>query len=337
MTNPDEPRSARERDQDAAHQPESESESAQPQDQSGPHPGAQQYPDDAHPTEMYPTQAYGSPGYQNPAYQNPAYQNPAYQDPAYQNPTGQNPDPPAYPPGYNPTQALPPYDPDQHAAANQAYGQTQQFGQTQQYGQPQQYGDTQQFGQPQQYGQPPPYGAAPGAEQQGTAEQEGTGTGSKGPRPWVLALIGLVVLVIVVTFGIAFLSGGSDDSSSVAAAPSTSIRPSTSSAPTTTPQPTETGTTTTPGLIPGGIPEILGQLGSAVGTITANDGSTLTINGLDGAPVTVQTTAQTQIISLSGGDVASLTVGAGVVVQGESVEDGTIRANVIIEAPNFGG
>ena len=90
-------------------------------------------------------------------------------------------------------------------------------------------------------------------------------------------------------------------------------------------------------MIPGGIPEILGQLGSSVGTISANDGSTLTLDGLDGAPVTVQTTPQTQIISLSGSDLASLTVGAFVVVQGEAVEDGTIRANVIIETPNLGG
>ncbi|MDV8024310.1 DUF5666 domain-containing protein [Rhodococcus sp. IEGM 1330] len=306
MTNPDDPRSPRERDQDAARQAES---SEPTQDYGQQYPGAQQYPDGSQPTEQYPTQA------------------------------GQNPDPQAYPPGYQPTQAFPPYDPEQQAAANQAYGQTQQYGQPQQYnqapgydtaqyGQPQQYGHTQQFGQPQQYGAPPP-----------TQEPNAADSGSKGPRPWVLALIGLVVLAIVVVFGISFLSGGSDEPSTTATGPSTStsIRPPTSSAPTTTPQPTESGTATTPELIPGGIPEILGQLGSAVGTITANDGSTLTIDGLDGAPVTVQTTPQTQIISLSGSDVASLTVGAGVVVQGEAVEDGTIRANVIIETPNLGG
>ncbi|CCQ14850.1 putative uncharacterized protein [Rhodococcus sp. AW25M09] len=258
---------------------------------------------------MYPTQAYG-----NPSYQNPGYQNPGNQNPGYHNPGNQNPDPEAYPQGYQPTQALPTYDPDQQAAANQAYGQTQQFG------------HTQQFGQPQQYGAPPP-----------SEDPNAADSGGQGPRPWVLALIGLVVLAIVVAFGISFLSGGSDDSSTTAAAPSTSIRPTTTRAPTSTPQPTEPGTATTPGLIPGGIPEILGQLGSAVGTITANDGSTVIIDGLDGAPVTVQTTPQTQIISLSGGDVASLTVGAAIVVQGESVQDGTIRANVIIETPNFGG
>ncbi|MCZ4521706.1 DUF5666 domain-containing protein [Rhodococcus ruber] len=293
MTNPDDPRSPRERDQDAAEH---------------------NRPDAAQPTEAYPTQAYGSPGYQNPVQQNP--------------------DPQAYPPGYQPTQALPPYDPDQQAAANQAYGQAQQYGQPQ-YGQTQQYGqppygqgqgyETQQFGRPQQFGGPPP------------AEPVAADSGGKGPRPWVLALIGLVVLAIVVVFGISFLSGGSDESNTTAAAPSTSIRPTPSSAPTTTPRPTESGATTTPELIPGGIPEILGQLGSSVGTITANDGSTLTINGLDGAPVTIQTTPQTQIISLSGPDLASLTVGAFVVVQGEAVEDGTIRANVIIETPKLGG
>ncbi|MDI9896173.1 DUF5666 domain-containing protein [Rhodococcus sp. IEGM 1381] len=313
MTNPDDPRSPHEREQDAAERNQ---------------------PDAAHPTEAYPTQAYGSPGYQNPGYQNPGYQDPGYQDPTQQNPAQQPRDPQAYPPGYQPTQALPPYDPDQQAAANQAYGQTQQYGQpqygqTQQYGQPQ-YGqapgyDTQQFGQPQQFGGPP-------AQEPAAAD-----SGGKGPRPWVLALIGLVVLAIVVIFGISFLSGGSDESSTSAAAPSTSTRQPTSSAPTTTPRPTESGSTTTPELIPGGIPEILGQLGSSVGTISANDGSSLTIDGLDGAPVTVQTTPQTQIISLSGTDLASLTVGAFVVVQGEAVADGTIRANVIIETPNLGG
>ncbi|MGF0311520.1 DUF5666 domain-containing protein [Rhodococcus sp. IEGM1428] len=325
MTNPDDPRSPRERDQDAA-------ERNRPDDA---------HPTEAHPTEAYPTQAYGSPGYQNSAYQDPGYQ-----DPTQQNPAQQDQDPQAYPPGYQPTQALPPYDPDQQAAANQAYGQTQQYGQpqygqTQQYGQPQygqtqQYGqppgyETQQFGQPQQYGQPQQFGGPP-AEEPAAAD-----SGGKGPRPWVLALIGLVVLAIVVVFGISYLSGGSDDSNTTAAAPSTSIRPSPSSTPTTTPRPTESGATTTPELIPGGIPEILGQLGSSVGTISANDGSSLTIDGLDGAPVTVQTTPQTQIISLSGTTLASLKVGAFVVVQGESVEDGTIRANVIIETPNLGG
>ncbi|MDV6233762.1 DUF5666 domain-containing protein [Rhodococcus cercidiphylli] len=321
MTNPDDPRSPRERDQDAAPQAEP---SEPTQDYGRPYPGAQQYPDGAHPTEAYPTQAY----------QNPAYQNPAYQDPTQQNPAQQNPDPQAYPPGYQPTQAFPPYDPEQQAAANQAYGQTQQYGQgygTGQYGQPQQYGNTQQFGHTQQFGQPPEYGAPPPGNDPNAAD-----SGSKGPRPWVLALIGLVVLAIVVVFGISFLSGGSDESTT-ASAPSTSIRPPTSSAPTTTPQPTESGTATTPELIPGGIPEILGQLGSSVGTISANDGSTLTLDGLDGAPVTVQTTPQTQIISLSGSDLASLAVGAFVVVQGEAVEDGTIRANVIIETPSLGG
>ena len=301
MTNPDDPRAPRDRDQDAAQQPES----SQPTQDYG-HPGAQQYPyaqqypdaqqyPGAQPTEAYPTQAYG------------------------------NPDPQAYPPGYQPTQAFPPFDPAQQAAANQAYGQapgydTQQFGHTQQFGQPQQFGGTQQFG-----GAPPPQ------------EPNSVDSGSKGPRPWVLALIGLVVLVIVVSFGIAFLSGGRDEPGTTAAAPSTSIRPSPSSAPTTTPRPTESGATTTPELIPGGIPEILGQLGSSVGTINANDGSTLTLDGLDGAPVTVQTTPQTQIISLSGRDLASLAVGAFVVVQGEAVENGIIRANVIIETPKLGG
>nr|WP_314142693.1 DUF5666 domain-containing protein [uncultured Rhodococcus sp.] len=312
MTNPDDPRSPRERDQDAARQTES---SEPTQDYGGqypgaqPYPGAQHYPDGAHPTEAYPTQAY-------------------------QNPAQPNPDPQAYPPGYQPTQAFPPYDPEQQAAANQAYGQTQQYGQPQQYGHTQQFGHAQQFGHTQQFGQPPEYGAPPPPDQPNAAD-----SGSKGPRPWVLALIGFVVLAIVVVFGISFLSGGSDEPGTTATGPSTStsIRPPTSSAPTTAPQPTESGTATTPELIPGGIPEILGRLGSSVGTITANDGSTLTIDGLDGAPVTVQTTPQTQIISLSGSDVASLAVGAGVVVQGEAVEDGTIRANLIIETPNLGG
>lgn len=320
MTNPDDPRSPRERDQDAARQAES---SEPTQDDGRPYSGTQQNPDGAHPTEAYPTQAYQNPGYQNP-------------------------DPQAYPPGYQPTQAFPPNDPEQQAAANQAYGQTQQYGQspgygqapgynTAQYGQPPQYGqapgyDTAQYGHTQQFGQPPEYGTPPPTEGPNDAD-----SGSKGPRPWVLALIGLVVLAIVVVFGISFLSGGSDEPETTATAPSTSIRPPTSTAPTTTPQPTESGTATTPELIPGGIPEILGQLGSSVGTITANDGSTLTLDGLDGAPVTVQTTPQTQIISLSGSDLASLTVGAFVVVQGEAVEDGTIRANVIIETPSLGG
>ncbi|OLT35859.1 hypothetical protein BJF84_13330 [Rhodococcus sp. CUA-806] len=91
------------------------------------------------------------------------------------------------------------------------------------------------------------------------------------------------------------------------------------------------------GLVPGGIPEILGDAGAAIGTVTAIDGSTLLLDGIDGAPVTILVTPQTTVLSLSGFDASSLTVGSLVVVNGTPMEDGTITADLIIETPDLGG
>ncbi len=141
---------------------------------------------------------------------------------------------------------------------------------------------------------------------------------------WI-AIAGAVALVLVGGIAIALLSGNSDDSTS---ATGTSTR----AAPVTPPIQPKSGTKLPPttGSVPSGLPGIIEGLGAAMGTISANDGSTLTIDGFDGKPVTVHTTPETQVVSLTGSKVSDLKVGDTVVVQGEAVGDGSIDAKVIV-------
>jgi hypothetical protein len=76
--------------------------------------------------------------------------------------------------------------------------------------------------------------------------------------------------------------------------------------------------------------------GATIGSITANDGSTLSVRGMLGAGVdTVHTDAQTRVVSLNGSKVSDLKIGDMVIVQGETAADGSITARLIIST-SFG-
>ena len=274
----------------------------------------QQYPDQQtqqYPTQQYPTQQYPGQGYQqypdSPPFPDQSTQQYGYPQQPYQQP--------------NPTQALPTYDPNQHYAANQQF--------TDQQYPPGQYGDGHygdgHYGEGQAYGPPP-------------SDTGGPAPGDKGPRKWIPAMVALAALAVIVLAGILVLTNQRSEPST-SALPNVDRSPSTSFAPLPTIPPSQSlvPPSAPQDLVPGGIPEILGNTGAAIGTITAIDGPTLLLDGIDGAPVTVLVTPQTQVLSLSGFDVSSLTVGSLVVVNGTSVEDGTITADVIVETPDLGG
>ncbi|MGB7239666.1 MAG: DUF5666 domain-containing protein [Rhodococcus sp. (in: high G+C Gram-positive bacteria)] len=299
MTYPEDPRE-RPWDDGTANPPPDRPESDQPTETWQAYPDSQPLPDQ--PTQQYPSgQQYGQPQ-QYPSgqqYGQPQYGQPQYGQPQYGQP--------------NPTQAMPPYDPNQHYAANQHYADQGYTGQN--------YAG-------QNYGQPPNY----------TGEtayvSEDPGSGGNSSRKWLLALVALAALAVVVLAGFFVLSNQESE-------PATALGPSSTSRaplPTVPPSQVPSVSPSVPGgLVPGGIPEILGESGAAIGTITAIDGSTLSIQGIDGAPVTVLVTPQTQVLSLSGFDVSSLKVGSLVVVNGSPMEDGTITADVIVETPDLGG
>ncbi|WP_338886666.1 DUF5666 domain-containing protein [Rhodococcus sovatensis] len=289
MTYPEDPRE-RPWDDGTANPPPDRPEADQPTETWQAYPDSQPLPDSAsypdQPTQQYPSgQQYSQPQYNQPQ---------QYGQPQYNQP--------------NPTQAMPPYDPNQHYAANQNYASQNYAGQS--------------------YGQPPMY----------TGEtayiSEDPGSGGNSSRKWLLASVALVALAVVVLAGFLVLSNQKSEPATAAGPSSTSRAP----LPTLPPsQPPSVSPSVPGGLVPGGIPEILGESGAAIGTITAIDGSTLSIQGIDGAPVTVLVTPQTQVLSLSGFDVSSLTVGSLVVVNGSPMQDGTITADVIVETPDLGG
>ncbi|MFG1790324.1 DUF5666 domain-containing protein [Nocardia sp. NPDC049149] len=142
---------------------------------------------------------------------------------------------------------------------------------------------------------------------------------------WIALLFVGVALIAVVGVVAGVLLSGKDSSSTTAA--STSAFP-------TARQPTP-GTPRTGQPRPSGTPSIPGlgdidSLGATMGTITANNGGTLTINTLLGATVTVHTDANTQVISVSGTKVSDLPAGDIVLVQGDKAPDGSVQAKVII-------
>ncbi|NCL73028.1 DUF5666 domain-containing protein [Rhodococcus sp. YH1] len=255
-----------------------------------------------------PTEAYGRP----PA--NPTLVYPAY-DPRF--------DPTAAPP--NPTQAF-----EQPGS----YGPQPQYTPTQQYAPTQQYTSAQQYPHTQQYGAAPPTPPHTG---------EYPALDAKPPRRrrWGLILLAAVALIVLAGFGGYLLSGGSGDDPQQrsAAAPTTTTtvpRPApTTPAPTTDPA--------VPGLpfeqLPGGLGDVIGAAGTVVGTITANDGTSLTLSGMGGSSVTVRLTPETQIMSLAGSDPSALRVGDSVVAQGSPLRDGEMIADTVVSAslPSFGG
>jgi hypothetical protein len=144
--------------------------------------------------------------------------------------------------------------------------------------------------------------------------------------PALLVGAGLGVgLLVAAALGAVYLVLGhrSDDSSDAAPAQST--------------PPSVVAPSQAPALpAPGFDTHILGGLGHALGntttgSITANDGATLTVQGaLGGALDTVHTDDGTQVVSISGSKVSDLKVGDMVIVQGDRRPDGSIDAKLII-------
>ena len=91
--------------------------------------------------------------------------------------------------------------------------------------------------------------------------------------------------------------------------------------------------------VPPELGDAINGLGATVGTIGANDGSTLTVDGIGGSPVTVRTNDQTQVVAIGGAKVSDLKVGDSVVIQGDKAGDGSITARIIISTslPNLDG
>jgi len=221
-----------------------------------------------------------------------------------------------------PTQAYPTYDPryDPQAVppnATQAY--------------PTYYGTG---------GYPPGGYPPPGQPPTGEVPPLENGAGGKPGRKvglWAAAGAGVVLLALGLIVGL-MLSGKSDESD-----PASALSPRTS-APAVPPRagapaPTPESDTTSPfENLPGGIGDVIGNAGTAMGTITANDGGTLTLDGLGGTTITVKTTPDTSLISLTANSIAELKPGESVLVQGDKVKDGTLTAKLIIGTtlPEFG-
>ncbi|WP_280265132.1 DUF5666 domain-containing protein [Nocardia wallacei] len=187
-----------------------------------------------------------------------------------------------------------------------------------------------------------PYGAYPaGYDQQGVA---GAGAPPGGPtqpigptgppgepprrsRTGLWIALTAAIFVLVVLGGIAagmFLAG--DDSASTTAG-SSGTRSTPSRIPVVPPNPSGSQQ---PGLPP--LPGLgdIDDIGATMGTISTNDGSTLTIESLMGTTVTVHTDAQTQVIAAGSSAVTDLHPGDMVVVQGDKAPDASILAKIII-------
>jgi hypothetical protein len=253
----------------------------------------------------------------------------------------------------NPTLAYPQYDPRFDSAAPPP-NPTQQLGEPLgQYPQGQQptaqyptaQYPTAQYSQAQyQQGQYPPAGHPGGGYQPPGPPPPGYGPPAepekkpRGPRWGVLAL---AVVVLIALGGIVgyLLSGSGDEPDTTATGPTTTrtMPP----APTTTPPPSgePDGTPALPlDQLPGGLGEVIGQTGAVVGSITANDGTSITLSGIGGSLTTVLFTPDTQIITLKGSSPEALEVGATVVATGSPVQDGQMTAETVISAslPSFG-
>ena len=205
------------------------------------------------------------------------------------------------------------YDPNQQPNPTQAYPTYQ--------------------GQQQGYPPPPqqPWGGYPGEAPPLEQQQPER----KSSKAWIGALAALIVLALIGVGVFVATSGSPEESTAGGAATTRTVSP----APTTTPRttPRTSPAPVEPGQPGGGLGGAIQNFGATVGSISANDGSTLTIDGIDGKPVTVTTTPQTQVVSLGGTKVADLKVGDSVVVQGDKAGDGSITARIIISTSLPGG
>ncbi|QIS23239.1 DUF5666 domain-containing protein [Nocardia terpenica] len=211
------------------------------------------------------------------------------------------------PPGPNPTRELPPYE-SQYGVYEPADG----------------------------YDQWRPGAAPMGGPAYGPGGPQGpvgpTGLPVEPPPPrrtglWVALTAGIFALVVLggVVAGLVLAGHNSSSSSS---ADGNGYRPVPSQVPVIPPQRPSNGPQ--PNLPP--LPGLgdMDNLGATMGTITANDGSTLTIDSLLGSTVTVHTDDKTQIVTSGAGKVADLHVGDMVVVQGDKQQDNSILAKIII-------
>ncbi|WP_054812439.1 DUF5666 domain-containing protein [Nocardia arizonensis] len=287
-----------------------------------------QRPDDA-PTQYLGPQ--GQPGQDGPT-QHLGHGHPGYGQGVADDPTvaygkgGASAHPPATeqfapwtPPPVNPTQQLPTYENEWGAGAyDGAYGNGGYDGYGQQWsGSPGRPG-----GIPP--GAPPPYDRPPGDQ---PPRKRNTGL-------WIALALGVIALVAVGGVAAGVLLGGKDSDSTAAGATTTRSFPATGQQRPSTQAPSKSASPTLPG-VPG-VPGLDG-LGATMGTISANNGGTLTLSTLSGETVTVRTTDKTQVISLSGAKASDLPVGDVVMVQGDKSGDGTIQAKVIISTGLPGG
>ncbi|MFC3963429.1 DUF5666 domain-containing protein [Nocardia jiangsuensis] len=186
-------------------------------------------------------------------------------------------------------------------------------------------------GQPQQqnWGNPPPPGYPPqGPPGNPPPPRRNTGL-------WIgLGLAAVLLIAVLGVFAGLYFTGGDDDSTAAGTTTTATRQPGRSTAP-------PSGNQTTPSFpaLPSELPGLPGleDLGSAMGSITANNGGTLTLRTLDGKTVTVRTDAGTQVISLGVTTAADLPVGEMVVVQGDKGADGDILAEIIISTGLSGG
>lgn len=283
-------------------------------------------------SQQGPTQAQQSTGHDDTRVLHTDDPTAAYGTPVT-NPTLVYPEPgQPYPPvpGYQPTQD---HAPTQQFPTQQYPPQQyeQQYQPTAGYQTPQGYQPTQAFGRPPD--QSPP-GYPPAMPPGGPAGSQKT---PRGPR-WGILLLAVVVLIALgATIGFLLSSSGTSDSA-------TGARPFTTPAPTAPAEPDDLSPEASPSIppldqLPGGLGEIIGDSGAVVGTVTANEGTSLTISGLGGSLVTVLLTPETQIITLSGDDPSALTVGSAVVATGTPVESGRMTAETVVSAsiPSFDG
>jgi len=73
--------------------------------------------------------------------------------------------------------------------------------------------------------------------------------------------------------------------------------------------------------------------GITFGTVTATDGTTLTVQAILGGTVVVHSTPTTEVLALGGGRISDIAAGYSVFVHGDRNPDGSIVASLIIGGP----
>lgn len=249
-----------------------------------------------------PTEAYGRP-----------VSNPTLVYPSYDPTAGQ----------YQPTQAYPGYDaaaghhPTQAYTGAHAYQGTQPFPGTQSF----------------PAGAYPPGTPPPGAPPSAPPPASGARRSPRGPRWGAVALAAIVLIALGGAIGY-LLSRSDEPADPVASRPTPTVAPPPAPV---EPLPDPQSPNSPLDRLPGGLGEVLGDTGAVVGTITANDGGSITVGGIGGSSVTVLITPETSILAIGGTTADDLEIGANVVATGTPVRDGSMTAETIISAsmPSF--